>query len=374
MGRSLSWFECSLQGVPIIPKQGRSLFVPVVPLFVILGLFIAFQRSPTAPPIESPLQTTVSGAYQIYFSRPQDPLSGTYKGGPDVNLVEAMDNAQFSIDIAIYHLNLWSVRDALIRANRRGVDVRVVVDDVHSDETEIAALEREGIEVVSDRGPHLMHHKFVLIDRIEVWTGSMNLTVDGVYRNNNNLLRVRSRDVAENYLREFEEMFIQKRFGSSSLADTPNPSVTLAGIKFEIYFSPDDGVQDRVLDLINGANREVTLLAFAITSDPISNALLNAVDREVEVRGVVESSQIRIMGSDVSMLLDGGVDLRFDKNYNLMHHKVVIIDSSIVLLGSYNFTRSAEEDNDENLLIIHDPALAEQFLIEFERLFTAAQE
>jgi phosphatidylserine/phosphatidylglycerophosphate/cardiolipin synthase-like enzyme len=344
-----------------------------VPLFVLLGLFIAFQRSPTTPSIDIPLKTTFSGAYQIYFSRPQDPLSGTYKGGPDSQLVEAMDNAQFSIDLAIYHLNLWSVRDALIRADHRGVDVRVVVDDVHLGETEITALKREGIEVVSDHGPHLMHYKFVLIDRMEVWTGSMNLTVDGVYRNDNNIFRLRSREVAENYLREFEEMYIQNRFGSASLADTPNPKVNLGGIELEIYFSPDDNVQGRVVELIKDASQKLDLLAFAITSDPISNALIEAEQRKVEVRGVVEASQIHIMGSDVSRLLAEGIDLRLDENNNLMHHKVMVIDSSIVILGSYNFTRSAEEDNDENLIIIHDPALSEQFLIEFDRLFNAAK-
>jgi phosphatidylserine/phosphatidylglycerophosphate/cardiolipin synthase-like enzyme len=57
-----------------------------------------------------------------------------------------------------------------------------------------------------------------------------------------------------------------------------------------------------------------------------------------------------------------------------MHHKLILIDSRIVIFGSYNFTRSAEEKNDENVIIMHDPALAERFLIEFERLYTSARE
>ena len=56
-----------------------------------------------------------------------------------------------------------------------------------------------------------------------------------------------------------------------------------------------------------------------------------------------------------------------------MHHKVIIIDSKIVILGSYNFTRSAEDKNDENTIIVHDPTFAGQFLIEFERLYEQAQ-
>jgi phosphatidylserine/phosphatidylglycerophosphate/cardiolipin synthase-like enzyme len=301
-------------------------------------------------------------------------MSGTYRGGPDTPLVDAMDNAQFSIDIAIYHLNLWSVRDALIRADKRGVDVRVVVDDVHAGETEVEALERAGIVVLSDQSRNLMHHKFVVLDRVEVWTGSMNLTINGAYRNDNNLVRIRSREIADNYLREFDEMYIQKRFGSASLSDTPHPSVNLEGIEIETYFSPDDGTVHKIVDLINGASSSLDLLAFTITSDPISNAFLAAVQRDIEVRGVVEASQISAMGSDVSTLRAAGLDIRLDGNSNLMHHKVLIIDSRIVLLGSYNFTRSAEENNDENTLIVYDPALAEQFLIEFDRLYTSARD
>jgi phosphatidylserine/phosphatidylglycerophosphate/cardiolipin synthase-like enzyme len=301
-------------------------------------------------------------------------MSGTYRGGPDSSLIDAIDDAQFSIDMAIYHLNLWSVRDALIRANKRGVDVRVVVDDLHVGETEVEELEREGIVVMSDRSRNLMHHKFVVVDRIEVWTGSMNLTVNGVYRNDNNLLRIRSREIADNYLREFEEMYVQKRFGPASLSDTPQPNVDLEGIEIETYFSPDDGIVYKIVDLINGASKRLDLLAFTITSDPISNAILAAERRGIEVRGVVEASQISVMGSDVSSLRAAGLDIRLDGNPNLMHHKVLIIDSRIVLLGSYNFTRSAEENNDENTLILYDPALAAQFLIEFDRLYRSARD
>jgi phosphatidylserine/phosphatidylglycerophosphate/cardiolipin synthase-like enzyme len=341
-------------------------------LFLIAGLFIAFQWSNGVESTGSIPSVQVAGVVDVYFSRPQDPLSGTYQGGPDEALVEALDNAQFSIDMAIYHLNLWSIRDALIRAEKRGIDVRVIVDDAHADETEVVSLEQAGIKVLSDRSRHLMHHKFVVVDRLEVWTGSMNLTINGAYRNDNNLLRIRAREIAENFLREFEEMFIQKRFGAASLADTPHQSIRLEGIEIETYFSPDDGAVYKIVELVNRANKRIDLLAFTITSDPISNALLRAAERGIEIRGVVEESQSRAMGSDVAALRPAGLDVRLDGNLNLMHHKVMIIDSELVLLGSYNFTRSAEEKNDENTIIVYDPALAEQFLIEFERLFASA--
>lgn len=346
--------------------------IAILPLILMIALFFLFMQSPTEENRDL-LQPNLDRApWEVFFSDPTNPLAGTYKGGPDEFLVESLDNAQFSIDVAIYRLDLWNIRDAIIRAKNRGVDIRIVVDDVNADEAEISVLKREGIEIVTDQSRNLMHHKFVLIDRIEVWTGSMNFTVNGAYRNDNNLIRFRDRNLAENYLREFEEMFIQRRFGAASLTDTPHPRTYLGNVEVETFFSPDDGAVFKIVDLINGAKTRVDVLAYTITSDPISNALLRAAERGILVRGVVEGSQINAMGSDVSAMISSGLDLRLDGNPNSMHHKVIIIDSSLVLLGSYNFTRSAEENNDENMMIVHDPALAEQFLIEFDRLFTYA--
>lgn len=317
---------------------------------------------------------SASGFWEVFFSSPQDPGSGTYRGGPDSALVDTLDEAQFSIDVAVYHLNLWSVRDALIRADNRGIDVRVVIDDAYASETEIQEVENAGIPVRTDQGSNLMHHKFIIVDRLEVWTGSMNLTVNGAYRNDNNMVRIRSREIADNYLREFEEMYIQKRFGSSSLSDTPYPSVMIGGTQVETYFSPEDAIEHRIVDLIHNATETVDLLAFTFTSDPIREALLEAHQRNIDIRGVSEASQTSAAGSDILDLRARGLKIRLDRNPNLMHHKLILIDSRIVILGSYNFTRSAEEKNDENVIIMHDPALAERFLIEFERLYTSARD
>ena len=86
----------------------------------------------------------------------------------------------------------------------------------------------------------------------------------------------------------------------------------------------------------------------------------------------MEESQVQATGSETPRLRQAGIDIRLDSNSNNMHHKVILIDEAIVILGSYNFTGSAEEKNDENVLILHDPALASQFLIEFERIYRSA--
>jgi phosphatidylserine/phosphatidylglycerophosphate/cardiolipin synthase-like enzyme len=84
---------------------------------------------------------------------------------------------------------------------------------------------------------------------------------------------------------------------------------------------------------------------------------------------VLEAGQASAAGGDYSRLLDAGLDIRLDTSPGRMHHKVMIIDREIVVTGSFNFTRTAERDNDENILIVHDVDLTHQFLIEFERIF-----
>lgn len=342
-------------------------------LTLLIVLFFLFQGSEPSPIAVDTSAVSSQGLWEVYFSQPQNPESRTLRGGPDAHLVEGLDSAQFSIDMAMYHLNLWSVRDALSRAHRRGVQVQIVTDDAYKDELEIQSLKDAGIVVIDDGHPGIMHHKFTIIDRSEVWTGSMNMTINGAYRNDNHLVRVRSKEVAESYTREFDEMFFEDRFGGLSLVDTPYPMVNLDGVIVEMYFSPDDGVLSKLVEHMRKAERSIEILAYALTMDTMGETLLALHQEGLKVRGVVEASQSQATGSETPRLRQAGVDIRLDSNPENMHHKVIIIDGNIVVLGSYNFTRSAEEKNDENVLILHDPALASQFLIEFERIYESAE-
>lgn len=311
---------------------------------------------------------------QVYFSRPDDPASESLRGGPDARLAEAIEQARLSVDVAVLNLNLWSLRDALIAAHRRGVTVRLVTDSDYLDSQEVQELAAAGIPVLGDRRESLMHHKFVVIDRREVWTGSMNFTLNGAYRHDNNLLRIPSEELATNYGREFDEMFSEDRFGDRSRADTPHPVFDLAGGTITNLFSPDDGVEARLVDLIAGAKQSIEVLAYAFTLDSLAEALLAQAENGVQVRGVFDSGQASSnQGGDYYRLLEAGLDVWLDGNLNSMHHKVLIIDNQIVVTGSYNFSASAERRNDENVLIIENPELAAQYLAEFERIYLLAK-
>jgi len=338
--------------------------------FALLALFIACDGS------NDVVATTTAEDgewYSLYFSDPTGPNADTQRNGPDEALAEAIDGAHVSVDAAMYDLNLWSVRNALIDAHQRGVAVRVVVESDNRDRDVVQDLIDAGIEVLGDRREALMHDKFVVIDAYEVWTGSMNFTLNGAYHNNNNLIRIRSVPLAEDYEKEFEEMFVLDLFGGNSIADTPNPVVSVGGTSIEVYFSPDDGTQARLVALIDEADTSIYMLAYSFTADPIADALLAASGRGVTVAGVVETTQASGTGGDFTRLVDEGVNLELDGNPKNMHHKVLIIDGETVVLGSYNFSGSAEERNDENTLIIHNAEIAALFMEEFNRIYELRQ-
>ncbi len=328
------------------------------------------------PPVPSATQITEKSAQiDLYFSDPDDPDSGRYRGGPDEALAQAIRGAEFSVDAAVYHLNLWSIRDALLAAHDAGVQVRVIAESDNLDEIEIQELEQAGIDVLGDRRESLMHNKFVVIDGLDVWTGSMNFTVNGAYRNDNNLIHISSSKLAENYTVEFEEMFVGDMFGDNTIPQTPNPRLTIDGVPIETYFSPDDGIVEHIIAALQNAKESIYFLAFSFTSDPIAEALLGRATAGITVAGVFEESQYYSnTGTEYDNLLTAGLGVRLDGNQNNMHHKVFIIDGQTVITGSYNFSRSAEERNDENTLIIHDPNIAAKYLAEFDRIFEKAQQ
>ena len=312
--------------------------------------------------------------FELYFTDPDSPNADTLRGGPDAALVEAIEGARFSVDLAAYDLDLWSLRDALIAAHERGVSVRIVAESDSLDEPEMQELLDAEIPILGDRREALMHNKFAVIDHQQVWSGSMNFTVRGAYRNNNNLIAVQSSRLAQNFLAEFDEMFLEDQFGPGSPADTPYQVVEVDGRQIEVYFSPDDGTAARLLELIRGAQESIHFLAFSFTSDDLAEALIDQTRAGLAVSGVVEESQANTnQGAEYARLRSAGVDVHFDGNPANMHHKVIIIDEKIVVTGSYNFSASAEKRNDENTLIIHDPQLAAAFMEEFGRIYAQAQ-
>jgi phosphatidylserine/phosphatidylglycerophosphate/cardiolipin synthase-like enzyme len=347
-----------------------------LPLLVLILITSACVPSASLPGTATPSASTATQQdwYTVYFTDPSSPTASTYRGGPDEALANAIDQARISVDVAIYDLNLWSIRDALIAAHRRGVEVRMVTDSDNMDEQEVQEIKEAGIIVLGDRREGLMHDKFVIIDHLEVWTGSLNFTTGGGYTDNNNLLRLRSSKLAQDYMHEFEQMFVDDHFGSEKTSGTPNPTVTINGSLIEVYFSPEDGTLEHMLNAVNGAQESIYFLAYSFTSDELAQALIQRAKAGVIVQGVFDKDQYHSnTGTEFDTLQAEDMDVWLDGNPRLMHHKVIIIDGQIVITGSYNFSNNAEHNNDENTLIIHNQDIAAQFAEEFQQIYNLSQ-
>src|SRR5688572_27574544 len=326
-------------------------------------------------PIELQSGYGVRGAwFELYFTNPASPLSPQGTGGVDGPIVDAIDAARLSVDVAIYSLSLNSVRNALIRAHDRGATVRVVMESSNMDRSDPERLIEAGIPVIGDNRDGLMHDKFIIIDKSEVWMGSMNFTDGGAYDDNNNLMRIRSTKMAENYLKEFEEMFSEDMFGPDIVPETPNPTITIDDTRIDVYFSPDDGALAGLVPVLESAQESIYFLAYSFTSNQLGEIVRQKAEADVIVEGVMDDEQVRSnQGTEFDPFRHADLDVRLDGIDGLLHHKVFIVDEKIVVLGSYNFSQNAEERNDENLLIIYDPVIAEQFLLEFRRVQKQAQ-
>ncbi len=244
---------------------------------------------------------------------------------------------------ALYDLKLGEIKDAL-----KGH--KLLMDD----ENLVPGARRDSSKTV-------MHNKFCVLDD-GIATGSFNPTKNGNTKNSNNLLVIRSKLLKGIYEGEFEELWSGTYSGGKK---SKGNRVLLDGRLYEVYFCPEDGCEDKVLELIGSANSSIYFMTFSFTSKKIAAALISAAD-SLEVSGVIESSQnSRFCTYD--MLLEAGVDVKLDESPGKMHHKVFIIDD-IVVTGSYNPSRNGDTSNDENMLVIHDPEVAGRFEKEFEEI------
>lgn len=324
--------------------------------------------------------TFSSAWYQLYFTAPSYPdVAANHRGGLDTYLVDLMDRATRTIDVADYDFDLADVADAMARAAERGVRVRMVTEtDTLTNknpavQAAFATLRRARIPIVDDRRPALMHDKFTVVDGEWVSTGSWNYTDGDTYRLNNNMIIIDSQALAENYTVEFERMFVKHEFGSDQGQAVPNPTLTIGGARVQNCFSPGGNCASLIVKAVNGARQSIRFLAFSFTYDGIGQAMVNRAKAGVSVQGVFETTGSQTSYSEYGKLKRAGLEVYADGNPWSMHHKVIIIDDRIVVFGSFNFSESADKSNNENLLIIDDPELARAFTVEYDKVLAIAR-
>ncbi|MAG08081.1 hypothetical protein CMO89_01300 [Candidatus Woesearchaeota archaeon] len=268
-----------------------------------------------------------------------------------------LKNAKRSIHCALFDLKLESIIDVLDNKSKN-MDVKVVIDNVN-DKGQV-----KGSWVRKDDGSQYSHNKFCIIDNGILTTGSFNPTERGAYKNNNNLIVSNSRSLVQNYEDEFLELW-EGRFGEGE--NVRYPVVLIDDIKVENYFCPEDQCSKHIVNALLKAKKSIYFMVFSFTLEEIADAILFA-DVE-DVKGVFEKVQAGSKYSQFKRLEGFGLNVTKDSNPANMHHKVFIIDNETVITGSMNPSGSGDYKNDENVLIIHDKEIAQEFLEEFERVW-----
>jgi phosphatidylserine/phosphatidylglycerophosphate/cardiolipin synthase-like enzyme len=129
----------------------------------------------------------------------------------------------------------------------------------------------------------------------------------------------------------------------------------------QVYFSPEGGCTEAVVREIGKAKSNVLVQAYSFTSAPIAKALVDAEKRGVKIQVILDKSQRREKYTEADFLLHAGVPTWIDAKHAIAHNKIMVIDSHTILTGSFNFTKAAEENNAENLLVIDDASLAKKY-------------
>ncbi|MBI1319102.1 MAG: hypothetical protein GC168_09155 [Candidatus Hydrogenedens sp.] len=301
---------------------------------------------------------------EVFFG----PVQPDEDRGLEHELIALIDAATTSVNCACHEIDHEPFVAAMIAARERGVSVGIVAESDYKDNPAIESLQNGSVPIVFDEQSGLMHDKFCVVDRKYVWTGSTNFTDNGFYRNFNNSLRIESPEIVANYAAEFEEMFDAHLFGRRSPSETPFPRVLIQGARIENYFAPEDRVENEIITEIAAADSRIDFMVFSFTSEPIAEAMLARMVYGAHVRGIFEAAQAGSEYSRDEWLAGRGAEIYIDQNEAMMHHKVIIVDATTVVTGSYNLSRAANTENDENVLIIESAPLAARYLNAMDKL------
>ena len=330
-----------------------------------------------------------SGVIRPYFNHLVDTTFSTGINAQNIttyfnDTIKAyIDRAQNTLDICVYNASDATIASAINDAYNRGVNVRYIADDGTAN-LMLSSLDQNIPIVLRDPAPAgLMHNKFVIIDVGSVdssWvmTGSTNWTnPSNLFNDYNNLIFIQDQAIAKAYTLEFEEMW-GGVFGHNKEDNTPHKFL-VGGSEVELYFSPSDQPTSKINKALESTDHSI---AFALLSFTRSDLAQTIIDKNsqfgIGARGIME--QENGTGSQYADLLSNGVGMRSHAGIqHQIHHKYAIVDANVigsdplVITGSHNWSNNAENNSDENTLIIHDHVIANIYLQEFERRWCELQ-
>jgi phosphatidylserine/phosphatidylglycerophosphate/cardiolipin synthase-like enzyme len=335
-----------------------------------------------------------SGTIKAYFNHEVEYAVATVSDAVYTDLIADtiiayINLAQSTLDFTMYEAQNEEIVTAINEAYGRGIIVRVVSDDAGDNDVLVNNLDAN-IPILEGNTAGIMHNKFMIVDRDDtdnawVLTGSMNHTVANLGWDYNNVICIQDQSLARGYTLEFEEMWgstesqpdiNNAKFGAQKTDNTPH-RFNINGIAVESYFSPSDGVAPRIVAAIDAAESEVAFAILVFTENSLGNAVLDAHNRGVDVKGIID--YVEFNGSEFDYLLNNGVAVMDYQNVDgsqwpdgpTLHHKYAIIDyaegsaNPLLITGSHNWSASAGSIHDENTLLIYDAEVANWYQQEF---------
>ncbi len=343
-----------------------------------------------------------TGQMNVYFNKSVNAgvaIGEIAQGNVDLRwkMVARINAAKYSIDAALYSLSLSDVADALIDAKNRGVKVRVIDDlkDHGSESSQFQSLRTAGIPVLRAGNAGIMHNKFFVFDYRDkssagddwVWTGSHNPTGEGSFWDIQNVIEIQDEALAGAFTAEFNEMWggdgdtpnpANAKFGNNKTNNTPHV-FNIRGVPVRLFFSPTDGISTQIVNLLGTATRSISFAMLIFTRSEIAVEMKRAHDqRGVKVHGVMEKDDVSSSSSQWSFLTSQPkwADVVMDNSSSsLMHHKYLIVDADAagsepwMETGSYNWTSSAETQNDESAIFVQSARVANLYLQEFTQRY-----
>ena len=333
-------------------------------------------------PVNTSLSTGVNAHYNTSF---RDTLIGY------------INRSKYTLDVCVYDY-LASASDgysvianAVNNAYGRGVVVRWIMDGSSSN-TGVNYL-NSNISVIASpttAAYGICHNKFVAIAANSqnaadafVFTGSFNFSQAQNSTDYNNIIIFQDQPLAQAYRAQFNQMWggtaatpnlTNSKFGTFKTASTQT-SFTVNGTPVELYFSPKDNATTHMQSIVNSANYELFFGIYTFTDNNIANAIKNRILAGAAGKGIEDSfSQSYSPYSTLSPTM--GSNFKVYNGAGLYHNKFMIVDpmhptsDPVVGTGSYNWSSSATNTNDENLVIVHDASIANQYYQSFCQNFT----
>lgn len=261
---------------------------------------------------------------------------------------KAIDETKSSILLIIYSIRDEKIIKSLKKKANEGVDVQVICDPDASDGTEKKI--NPPIHLYKRRNTGLMHQKILVTDNEKVWIGSANMTTQSLQLHDNLVIGIYSKPLAE---------FITKK--ADSMIDTgfkktfPHQIFQINDQTLEMWFLPDDSQAiNRIKNLIQTAKKSIRVAMFTWTRSDLTDLIINAHNRGLDVSLAIDrSSACGVCTQVVKKLEKNNIPLKFNKGNGLLHHKYMVIDDTILVLGSANWTKAAFTQNDDCFIVLY---------------------